>query len=194
MIRKAIDMKFAKKGCFGYIDGQKRWTLLRTIAYFILCAAVFTIGYMTTGSRRNLMTIVAVLGCLPACKSAVNYIMFLKAKGCSKGAYDSIEPAAKGLYAIYDLYMTSYKANFPISHLVIAGGSIVAYAEEKIDVNEAETHIKDHLKQDGYKNITVKVFTDLDKYIERLEQIQELSFEPMKSQDAILEMLLAISL
>lgn len=187
-------MKKISKGEYGYIEYQRRYTLIRTLIYFAICAAIFIIGYVTTGTRKNLLTIVAILGCLPACKSVVNYIMFMRAVGCSKEVYDVISEYASSLYGLYDLFMTSYSENYAISHLVIAGASIVGIAENGADVNKIEKHIEEHLKQDGYKGINVKIFSDVNKYAERLKQINDLSIDPLKTQDSILELLLAISL
>lgn len=188
-------MKRIQKGEFGYIGFQRKWTLVRTILYFALCAAIFLTGYITTKTRANLLTIVAILGCLPACKSVVNVIMFYRAKGCSVEAHDAIDNIAVDIAGLYDMYMTSYKNNYQISHLAIKGNIIVGYTEDKnSDVNMAEKHIDEHLKQDGYKNMTVKIYTDITKYTERLKQLNELDASPLKNQDFILEMLLAISL
>jgi len=193
-------MKRVHKGEFGYIQFERKWTIIRTCLYFAICIAVFVIGVVTTGSRKNLLTIVAVLGCLPACKSAVNSIMFFRTKGCSEALYNkiyseiSIKESSK-LFDVFDLYMTSYKSNFDISHLTISGNTIIGITEiEKCNIAEAEKHIQEHLKQDGHKNFTVKIYDDNDKYISRLLQLEQLDITPLKIQDAVLEMLLSISL
>lgn len=190
-------MKRINKGEFGYIAYQKKWTIIRTVLFFVIVLAVFIIGFVTTGTRKNLLTVVAILGCLPACKSVVNVIMFLRTKGCSSSIHEKIieiESDTK-FYELYDLYLTSYKVNYQISHLVIVGNSIVGLSEEDgIDTNAAQTHIEDHLKQDGIKNLTIKIFDNADKYIERLNQLRELEFTPLKNQDSIMELLLSISL
>ena len=72
-----------KKGTYGYIGKQRRWEIIKTLLMFGISIALYTAGYIATKSNKNLLTLVAVLGCLPASKSAVNMIMFLKAKGCS---------------------------------------------------------------------------------------------------------------
>jgi len=195
-------MKRVHKGEFGYISYQRKWTILRTVIYFAICMSIFAAGYITTGSRKNLLTIVAVLGCLPACKSAVNVVMFFRAKGCTDTLHEAIEAttnittaAGSKLAGLYDLYMTTYKTNYAISHLAIAEKTIVGIVENKdINVNAIETHIQDHLKQDGHKDMTVKIFTDVSKYTDRLNQLARLELEPLKVQDSILEMLLSISL
>ena len=68
----------AVKGTFGYLEKKKRNAILWTILCFGISLAVFLAGYLTTGTRKNLLTVVAVLGCLPACKSIVNLIMSIR--------------------------------------------------------------------------------------------------------------------
>lgn len=85
-------MKITGKGSFGYIVAKRRSTLIRTLLYFGISVALFAAGYITTGQKENLLTVVAVLGCLPASKSLVNTIMFFRAGGCSREAKETIEP------------------------------------------------------------------------------------------------------
>ena len=68
----------AYKGTSGYLRTQKNYEILRTVLYFAISLSLFIAGWVTTGSRENLLTIVAVLGCLPACKSLVEMFMFLR--------------------------------------------------------------------------------------------------------------------
>ena len=65
------------KGMPGYIKDQKKKRILITILLFGISIAVFLTGYLTTHTRNNLLTIVAILGCLPAARSAVGMIMLL---------------------------------------------------------------------------------------------------------------------
>ena len=62
-------MKKAVKGTYGYIKTKRTFVLLRTILYFIISLALLFAGIISTGSRKNLLTVVAVLGCLPAAKA-----------------------------------------------------------------------------------------------------------------------------
>ena len=61
----------AYRGTRGYLRTQKIYEILRTVLYFAISLSLFIAGWVSTGSRENLLTIVAVLGCLPACKSLV---------------------------------------------------------------------------------------------------------------------------
>ena len=60
------------KGTFGYLDTQKVYEIIRTVLFYSISIAIFVTGYVTTGTKKNLLTIVAVLGVLPASKSLVS--------------------------------------------------------------------------------------------------------------------------
>ena len=50
------------------------------------------------------------------------------------------------------------------------------------------------LKQEGIKNMTVKIFSQSNKYIDRLSQLMELDVDEHKSQGEIINMLYSISI
>ena len=67
-------MKKIEKGVPGYLDYKKKIEIIRTVIYFGIVAAIFFLGYFQTHTRLNLLTVVAVLGCLPASKALVGVI------------------------------------------------------------------------------------------------------------------------
>ena len=67
-------MKKVEKGLPGYLDYKKKVEIIRTVIYFGIVAAIFFLGYFQTDTRLNLLTVVAVLGCLPASKALVGVI------------------------------------------------------------------------------------------------------------------------
>ena len=187
--------KITPKGSFGYIQNRKRFTAVRTVLYFALSISLYVAGYVTTGSNKNLLTIVAVLGCLPSCKSAVNFIIFLRAKGCSQELRDAVKKFDTELTSFYDLYFTTYQKNYQVSHMVLKGNVLCGITESvKCDVNEAQKHLEQMLLQEGIKNMTVKIFSDRRKYIDRLSQLTELETEENKNRDEIVNLLYSISL
>ena len=188
-------MKRVEKGDFGYIVYQRKVSLLRTILFFALSLAVYGIGIYSTGSNKNLLTVVAVLGLLPACKSAVNVIMFFRANGCSNAAKQVLKDFDTSLSGLYDIYLTSYQKNYPLSHLVIKGNVICALTEKAdCDIRAGEKHIVQMLSQEGYKNLTVKIFSEQNKYIDRLGQLERFNAEENKNAAGIRRTILSISL
>ncbi|MCR4617102.1 MAG: hypothetical protein K5669_02815 [Lachnospiraceae bacterium] len=181
------------KGEKNYINNQRTYEILRTILLFALSAAVYLIGYLTTHSNKNLLTIVAVLGCLPAAKSAVNMIMFLRFKSCNKVVADEIETNISGLVNAFDRVFTSYEKNYPIAHCAVKSGSIICFTEKDgFPEEDFYKHLNTYLKAENHKDLTIKVFTDKQKYIERLNAMKELSSNG--NEEAIMNVILSITL
>ena len=182
------------RGSRNYLNTQKLYELVRTILYFAISLSLFIAGYIQTGERANLLSIVAILGCLPASKSAVSAIMFFRFKSCSAQAADTIEQHSGGLSCLYDMVFTSYKKNYCVSHLAVCGNTVCGFTEnEKFDDNEFYKHIGNILKMDGHKDVTVKIFHNLTKYTDRLEQLKALETDTSATQ-AVLSTLKSVAL
>lgn len=175
------------KGTRNYLKTQKKYEVLRTLLYFGISLSLFFAGYFATKSynaanghgdldpRLNLLTIVAVLGCLPASKSAVSAILYLRTKSLSDAAASAIMACSRGMAELYDMVFTSYSRNFSVGHMTVRGNTVCGYSEDaKFDENAFYKHIDNILKTDGHKDVTVKIFTDLKKYTGRLEQMRDL--------------------
>ena len=185
-----------KKGTYGYIERQRRWEIIKTVLMFGISLTLYAAGYIATKSNKNLLTLVAVLGCLPASKSAVSMIMFIKAKGCSAKVRDIVDGKAAGLSQRYDLYLTSYSDNFQISHLVMKGKNIIGLTEQEgFDESACNKHLKTLFAQNGFHNITVKIFQDQGKYLERVKSLQDSGTEDDKEfNEKVLELMENLSL
>ncbi len=184
---------FIPKGSYGYIKNHRVVAALRTLLFFGVSIGLYVMGYVTTGSNKNLLTIVAVLGCLPACKSLVNLILFLKAEGCSEALRKAVSAYDERLTTFYDMYFTSYQNNYALSHMALRGSVLCGVTEDaKCDCNKAEKHLEQMLLQEGIKNITVKIYSNTDKYIDRLSQIINLGTEENRNQAQIAALLYSI--
>lgn len=187
-------MKKIGKGEFGYIQKKRKTEIIKTLSMFSISLAIFIMGYLSTKTKSNYLTVVAVLGCLPASKSAVNMIMFLLAKGCSTPVKNRIEQAIGKLDGFYDLFFTSEKKNFAVSHLVVTKNSIIAFSEsEKIDENEFQSHMKSLLNKEKISDVTVKLYLDVDKYCNRLTELNQSQMDQSQREDMV-RMLFQVSL
>lgn len=182
------------KGTKNYINTQKKYVIARTILLAALSVSLYVIGYVTTKTNKNLLTIVAVLGCLPASKSAVEMIMFLRYKSSPKEITESIEQYVGRLPHIYDMIFTTYDKNFYVDHIAVAGNTVCGFSSSaKTDAELCEQHILSVLKLDGHKNVSVKIFKDMKKYTERLKQMQSLEAQEVQS-DELLASILSVTL
>ena len=166
----------AWKGTKRYVKTQRIYEILRTLLLFSVSAALFLGGLFSTGTRLNLLTVVAVLGILPASKSMVSAIMFCLHSGLSDESASKIEAHEGTLHCLYDLVFTSNEKSYDVGHLAIKGNTVCGFSEKK-DFQEQKfyKHLDERLKADNYKNVNVKIFTDLGKYLDRLDQMQSLS-------------------
>lgn len=191
---KRLFSTYNHKGTRDYINSQKKYEVIRTIIYFFLPISLFIAGYVTTKTKVNLLTIVAVVGLLPASKSLVGMIMFLRYKSCSKEVCDRLAQLSYSLTELYDMVFTTYDKNFEVGHMIIAGNTICGYSEKKdFAEKDFQTHILQVLKMDGHKNVTVKIFTDLDKYLERIEQLNDSDID-MSNSESIATTLKSVAL
>lgn len=205
------------KGDFGYLEKQMHWELIKTLIFFALSFGVLLIGIIITGTKNNLLTIVAVLGLLPAAKELITSIMFTKAKkySCPKILFDAVQEmivpdgndikdddheemnfeSENLLLVVYDLYMTSQETDFPILSMCCHNRTLIGIADwEKFDYKKAEDHIRIMLKQNGHKNVVIKIFSEQEKYISRIKELKEQKAENRDADQAILRLMLNLSL
>ena len=205
------------KGDFGYLEKQMHWELIKTLIFFVSAFGVLLIGILIAGTKNNLLTIVAVLGLLPAAKELITCIMFNKAKkySCPQRLYDAVQeivvPDGKDikdhdqeetdagaedlLLVVYDLYMTSQEKDYPILSMCCHNKTLIGIANwEKFDYKKAEDHIRIMIKQNGHKNVTIKIFSEQEKYISRLQELKEQKVENREADQAILRLMLNLSL
>ena len=163
------------KGTYEYANYKKIMDIIITLILFALALGLYIIGRVTTGSNRNLLTIVAVLGLLPACKMVVDVIMCLRVKPCDIELKARIDSKINDLYGLYNMYFTSYDKNFYIDHMIVTAKSIIGYSSMKsFDEKAYYAHMNDLLRKEGIKDIVIKIFDDDKKYLNRLGDINAL--------------------
>ena len=160
-----------EKGEFGYIKAQKKKRGLITFGLFAIPIIIFFTGLWQTGTRLNMFTFVAIMGCLPASRSAVGFVMMLMQKSMDPAVYQQIEERSGDLVKAYELTVSAYEKNTPIDSLVVCGYHVAAYTSRPdADTVFAEKHIKEILKGNGYR-ADVKIFKDLKPYLERVSSL-----------------------
>ena len=185
-----------KKGEYGYIDSQKKRAIALTLAMLAMVLLMYFVPRWYFGTNKNLFTILAALGCLPLGKCAVSMVMFLRARGCSAPVRDAVRRHVGELPEAYDLYLTSYSRNFQISHIVAANKSVCAFTETAgCDGREGEKHLRKMMETNGFRDYTVKIFFNLDKYLQRLDEMNELQRQSGRQDlTALFDLFYSISL
>ena len=83
--------KKISKGNFGYFKSEKKRRLIITAILFAVPLFIFFTSWIYFKTRMTVWTVVAVVGCLPACKSMVSLIMILKCRPMDAGLYQKIQ-------------------------------------------------------------------------------------------------------
>ena len=182
------------KGTYEYADYKKKIDIVVMIVFFALAIGLYITGYVSTGSNRNLLTIVAVLGLLPACKMVVDVVMCFRVKKCSPATKEKIDAAVGKLTGMYNMYFTSYDKNYSIDHLVVTENSIIGLSlDSGFDEKEFQAHLNDLLRKDGIKDIMIKIFNKDDKYIARLEELNALE-DADKTNSGVLSLIYNVTI
>ena len=166
------------KGSFGYLKKQALKQGIIALADVAICACLFCIGNFWLDKYATVFTVTAVLGLLPGAKVLVSMFVFMKAEkfSCTKELYDKLLKALVGqqekVLCGVDFYLTSYDKNYPMSALLIRKGSLIAFTPSaQCDPTAAAKHIENYMGKNGISGITVKVFTQEDKFTERFEKL-----------------------
>lgn len=180
-------MRKCEKGTPGYLRDKLKLEILRAIVYFAIVAAVFLLGYSQTHSKKNLLTVVAVVGCLPACKALVGVITRIPYKTIDKATADEIAAKASHLTVIYDLVVTSTEKIMPIDCMVVSGNKVFGYTSgKKINLQETAAYIRKMLRQNNQPEVSVKIYDQYKSFLaiaEGLENIAAVEKADTKEQE-----------
>lgn len=164
------------KGEYEYVKDHRMRICIFTAILFIISLSLYIAGYITTKSNKNYLTIVAILGLLPASKSLVSVIMNFRVKVTDIDFKNEIESRIGNLTGMFHMYFTSYDSNFYINHLVITDNSLIGFSDDsKFDEKKFKDHLEKHMKIDGIENITIKVFNDKNAYFKRLDELNKIT-------------------
>lgn len=169
-------MKRIEKGTPGYLDYKKKVEIIRTVIYFLLVAAVFTLGYVQTKTRSNLLTVVAILGCLPAAKALVGVITRFPYASVNPKLVSEVNQTAPHTTRVYDLVLTTREKIMPVECVVISNGTVFGYVEsKKVDLNILAKHVRDMMTQNRLSYSSVKFYHDYKVFLSRIEGLESIA-------------------
>lgn len=193
------------KGTYGYLNRNKINAWKRSVLMLSVPVVIFIAAWVIKGTRNNVMTVVAIVGCLPGCNQVVRAILASRYHSMEKKLYEETEAARGERLALYENVFTAYEQNYYVDCVVISGRDVVGYSsDEKTDAGKAAEHIRTILKGNSYKQ-NVKIFKERKAFLDRVRtlagsQPEEVPFRederyPGLTRDEIIQyLLMAISL
>lgn len=192
-------MKRIQKGTPGYLNYKKKVEILRTVLYFGIVIAIFLLGYFQTGTRLNLLTVVAILGCLPSAKALVGVITRFPHRSIDIRTAEEIREKTSHLTVCYDLIITSEEKIMPVDCIAISGHNLYGYTHSgKVDVKYLGEHIQKMLSANQLTGIKVIILNEYRPFLSRVEgldHIAEIEKEDTKEkEEAVRNLILNISM
>lgn len=183
-----------QQGEYEYYRWKRTGEIIKTMILFAVSLSLFAAGYAATKTKANLLTIVAVLGLLPASKSCVSMILYLRYHGCGREDYRKLKEPLSGFLHAYGLVFTSYQKTYEVAGCIVKNGYVYGYMTNHHDgKKDLEEHISNIAKRNGY-HATVGMYTDIMDFIERCKQLEDKKMENGKEDAGLMELLHQISL
>lgn len=171
------------KGNFGYIKNKRFLSTAWTILLFVIALSLYFAGYAATGSNKNILTLVAVFGILPASKSAVTAFMYWKAKPCEEEIKEKYQKMLLSCNGCYDFVFTTYEKAYNVPCLAIKSGNVCGLSfDKKMEFKKLQEHLESCLKKEGY-SANIVIFDKEEAFAKRLKQMTGLE-EKEKNYDS----------
>ncbi len=179
----------ASKGSRGYWQEKKIQSTTLALFYFLLVLAVFLLGVISTGSRNNLLTIVAVLGVLPAARQAITAFLYHMYAGCPEERAEELAEAYQGDGGLFHMVFTAEKGYFAFDHMLVQDGEIHGllclsaplwkglFPGNTDKIQAAQSHIQHMLNQAGCGQTScgktfIRIYEQGESYRKSLEKFQ----------------------
>lgn len=162
-----------KKGDFGYFRKETKRRSIITAILLGIPLFIFFSMWAYHGTRNTIWTVIAVVGCLPGCKSIVDLIMIAMRKPMDANLYREIHAHQGKLVMAYEMYMTFYEKSAYLDAVAVCGNTVVGYSSDpKIDSVFMAEQAQKLVRKNGYK-VDFKILKDLTTFLERLDSMNQ---------------------
>lgn len=163
-----------KKGSFGYLQKKRVFSLVKSILFLAAVLIIYFTALHHFHTNKNIFSIIAAVGALPAGRSIVETVMCYRARSASDRVRQKVEeiPGISSCYSLYDLYLTSYERAYSLSHAAIGNGLLVGLTEtQDTDCRLCGQHICDMAAKEGIEGFKADIYRDLDEYAAALKDL-----------------------
>lgn len=161
-----------QKGDHGYYSYEKKRRAGIVALLYGICLLILFSGIAISHTRRNIFTVIAIVGVLPAAKWTVSLIMALLQKPIDEEAFRLTEQIAGSLVRGYELCVTAEEGRLSLDAVVVCGNVVAAYTSASKGLFEfMQTHIEKILHGNGFSGVKVKIFLDRGQYESRIRTL-----------------------
>lgn len=164
------------KGDIGYLKDFKKRDLIKCSIQWGLIIIFLIIGYIIFDTKLNILTLVAVLGCLPAAKATVAVVVKWPIKPLKNTQAQQVLEHSTELTTSFDVILTSQEKIMPLECAVISDHTLYGFTTNKKVGSEATAnYMKNIFLQNECGRVNVKVFHDFTQFIARVEGLNNIA-------------------
>lgn len=164
---------YVKKGYNGYVRRKKILLAAEVITLLAGIIGFMIIGIITTKSRKNLMTVAAIVTVIPMVNQLVVLIALFKYKSRPADEYEEVKKRCGNGILDTELVITSKTdKSFMVDYAYIHERGIICYSFDKtIDSKKAQEYIESFIEKNSLKS-DVFFIRDWKHYLARLEELE----------------------
>lgn len=168
-----------EKGTYGYLKRSRLYAWKKAGLMLSVPVLIFLISWFIHGTRENVITVVAVVGCLPGCNQVVRAILASRYPSMDRELWEKTEAVRGTLPVLYENVFTSYEKNYYVDCIAASGRETVGYSSASdLDAREAAEHIRSQLRKSSYKQ-NVMILKEEKAFLERLGRLAGSDPEPV---------------
>ena len=119
-----------QKGTYGYLDKNKWYAWKKAALFLSVPILIFIISWIIHKTRMNVMTVAAIVGCLPGCNQVVRAILASRYSSIDQAFWEQTEAAKGRLPVVYENVFTSYEKNYYVDVIAVCGKEALGYSSD----------------------------------------------------------------
>ncbi len=160
----------------GYLQNVKKRELIKCILQWVLVVGFLIVGFIIFGTKLNILTMVAVLGCLPASKATVAVVVRWPIKSMDEEMINRVVQNTEYVTTSFDVTLTSNEKIMPLQCVVISNNTVYGYTDsKKVGVQSTANYMKAFLKKNNFDHLNVKVFNEFVPFVSRVEGLNNIA-------------------
>ena len=182
------------KGTYGYVDAYKSNQLKKVLMWVGFIAVILIVGIIAFKTRKNYVTILAVLLVLPAAKTLVAYIIMVPFKTDKEEYYQEIKNIVTDkMTLLSDMVVSKYEGLMMYSLMVVYQGNIYAFARpQKIKENQLKGYMTTFVRQCGFEQ-DAEVYESFEDFKRRITELSKMTVEEEYDNSTLLHTLMSIA-
>ena len=152
---------------------MRRYSLIVTAVYFAVAAAVFFTGLCIWGKKENLLTIFAVLIVLPAVRSLVNMVMYLRFHSPDPEFYARLTEKIDPGTLFFESVLTVERGGAYFVPVMCHSGIVLGVFTDRKSSETVKAHLKNMFDTAMVKGVRIETFDNEKAFLKFAGGVQD---------------------